>query len=346
MAIDRKACFQRQLLDISNETDDLDERVTALEQGGITVDAYTKAESDAKFVSKTNLTDYSINDIIVADSEIQSGAVDLRAVSAQDVKSEVSLDPSSAIIKTTSGTNNSTIGVSGTDVDISTGTLKYNSNEVLSADSDGNLNKNLIRTSQITSFSGEDSDSKGEITLSSGLRHGSAYIYADGEESGASIYLRGTTSVGSEGVIEISGETTFNTANRINVYDGSDTEQIAYLSDISGGGGNTLYRHKIKIIKKDGSDNIIGFIAFAILNTSATQFTTLISIAGQMVYEPASGYWKDGSNYRDVIALEGQMDATRMQIRLNYPEQPDSWSLLQLQSSESGVTVSDTLVTL
>lgn len=41
MAIDRKACFQKQLLDISNETDklstdvdDLDERVTALEQGG------------------------------------------------------------------------------------------------------------------------------------------------------------------------------------------------------------------------------------------------------------------------------------------------------------------------
>lgn len=114
------------------EIRNFDDRITALEQGGgVVVDAYTKAQSDAKFLAKANLTDYSINDIIVADSEIQSGEVELRAVSAQDVKSEISLDPTSAIIKTTSGTNNSTIGVSGTEIDISTGTLKYNGKEVV-----------------------------------------------------------------------------------------------------------------------------------------------------------------------------------------------------------------------
>lgn len=129
--IDKKNCFQKQLLDISNLVEDLQEDVE---------DTYTKEESDAKFatktayVSKANLTDYSINDIIVADSEIQSGEVDLRAVSAQDVKSEVSLDPTSAIIKVTSGDDNSTIGLSGTEIDITTGTLKYNSKEVATKD--------------------------------------------------------------------------------------------------------------------------------------------------------------------------------------------------------------------
>ena len=121
MAIDRKQCFQKQLLDMSNAIDELEEK---------TVDTYTKEQANTRFVSKANLTDYSINDIIVADSEIQSGAVDLRAVSSQDVMSEVSLDPSSAIIKVKSGTNNATIGVSGTEVNVNAGILKYNNSEV------------------------------------------------------------------------------------------------------------------------------------------------------------------------------------------------------------------------
>lgn len=204
------------------------------------IDAYSKAQSDAKFLAKANLTDYSINDIIVADSEIQSGEVELRAVSAQDVKSEVSLDPTSAIIKTTSGTNNSTIGVSGTEIDITTSTLKYNSNEVLSIGTDDNLNKTLIRVSQIAARDGEETDNKGRIYLNSGIRAGSVQLQASGEESGASIYVRGTSAVGSEGLIEINGETQFNTENRIKVYDGSSTtKQIAYLSDITGASAST-----------------------------------------------------------------------------------------------------------
>lgn len=280
------------------EIRNFDDRITALEQGG-SIDVYTKAESDAKFqtktgmtsyVSKNNLTDYSINDVIIADSEIQSGQVDLRAISAQDVKSEVSLDPSSAIIKTTSGTNNSTIGVSGTEVNITTGTLKYNSNEVLSVDSDGNLNKNLIRTSQITSPSGEDTDSKGEITLGSGLRAGSAYIYAGGEESGASIYIRGTSSVGSEGLVEINGQTTFNTENRINVYDGANTNQIAYLSDIV---SSSLNVHYLTLTQT-------GFeVHCSLITNSSTPFDTS-TLTNYLITNsltvPATGIGEIGSN--------------------------------------------------
>lgn len=115
------------------------------------LDVYTKTEANAKFLAKTNLTDYSINDIIVADSEIQSGEVDLRAVSAQDVKSEISLDPTSAIIKTTSGTNNSTIGVSGTEVDITTGSLKYNGSEVVKVNSSPTFENVIIDNESYTS---------------------------------------------------------------------------------------------------------------------------------------------------------------------------------------------------
>ena len=86
---------------------------------------YNKDQTDAKFVSKDNLTDFSINDIIVADSEIQSGAVDLRAVSSQDVKSEVSLDTTSIILKVMSGDDSAQIGVSGTDIDL-TGNVSVN----------------------------------------------------------------------------------------------------------------------------------------------------------------------------------------------------------------------------
>lgn len=106
------------------------------EENVISIDSTveTKANATSRFVSKTNLTDFSINDIIVADSEIQSGAVDLRAVSSQEVKSEVSLDPTSTIIRTMSGTDTSTIGISGTEIDVTTSMFKYNSNEVATKD--------------------------------------------------------------------------------------------------------------------------------------------------------------------------------------------------------------------
>lgn len=93
-------------------------------------DYYTKTQANNKFVSKSNLTDYSINHIIAGNSEIDNDTVDLRAVYSQDVKSEVSLDPNSIIIRTMSGTDVSTLGISATEVDLTTSMLKYNGNEV------------------------------------------------------------------------------------------------------------------------------------------------------------------------------------------------------------------------
>ena len=91
---------------------------------------YNKTQSDNKYVSKANLTDYSINEIIVGNSQVDSDTVDLKAVYSQDVKSEVSLQPTSNIIRTMSGTDVSTIGISATEIDITTPMLKYGTNEV------------------------------------------------------------------------------------------------------------------------------------------------------------------------------------------------------------------------
>lgn len=90
----------------------------------------TKANATSRFVSKDNLTDYSINEIIVANSQVDSDTVDLRAVYSQDVKSEVSLDPTSTIIRTMSGTDTSTIGISATEIDVTTPMFKYGTSEV------------------------------------------------------------------------------------------------------------------------------------------------------------------------------------------------------------------------
>lgn len=103
--------------------------------------------------------------------------------------------------------------------------------ETLIKDSEGNINE-TIRVSDITSEDGDETDNKATISLNSGLRKANLELYASGEESGASIALGGTVASDSEGTVQISGETTFFTENRITVNDGNTTEQVAYLSDL------------------------------------------------------------------------------------------------------------------
>ena len=91
---------------------------------------YTTTEADNKFLAKTALTDYSINHIIAGNSEIDADTVNLNAVYSQDVKSQVSLEPTSGIIRTMSGTDTSTIGISATEIDVTTPMFKYGTSEV------------------------------------------------------------------------------------------------------------------------------------------------------------------------------------------------------------------------
>ena len=189
---------------VAENTDDIAE----LKQGGVVADAYTKEEADAKFATKTecnsklsrsNLTDYSINDIIVADSEIQSGEVELRAVSSQDVNSEVSLDPTSVIIKTSSGLNNSTIGVSGTEINLTASIAKYNSNEIAVKSDLSSKQDTLVSGTNIKTINGNSVLGSGDIIIGEG----------------------GTTVTGGNGII-VSNE------GEISI----DTSVVAELSDI------------------------------------------------------------------------------------------------------------------
>lgn len=327
MAIDRKACFQRQLLDISNATDDLDERVTALEQGG-------GGGGDVPENMVTTNTDQTISGEKTFTSNIKLGT-------------GIDID----------GGQSNTLYVgsiyeNGTDISDKYATIT-DTEEALSEKLD-------IYKHFDDDDNPEDFYIKQPETYSSGIE-----LHASRDDNHHPDYTNllmtpthvvmmtnsanhGDNDDDYTGSIEVTDDYV-----DLEVTDGTNTTTLRVApSGVTvngspiGGGGSTLYRHKIKIIKKDSSDNIIGFIAFAILNKTATQFTTLASIAGQMVYEPASGYWQDGSNYRDVIALEGQLDPSIMQIRLNYPAQPNAYSLLMLRSNESGVTVSDEIVTL
>lgn len=88
---------------------------------------YNKDQTDAKFVSKDNLTDSSIDDVIVADSEIKSGSVELKAVSSEDedVNSSISMDSTSAVITVNSGEDYAQVEISDTDINL-TGSVKVN----------------------------------------------------------------------------------------------------------------------------------------------------------------------------------------------------------------------------
>ena len=131
----------------------------------------------------------------------------------------------------------------GDGIDITDNTISVDDTKVVVKDSDGNVD-GVLQVEHLQSESWEeDDDCKADIYLNSGLRRGRVTISAGGEESSASIILQGTTSISSEGYIEINGETTFNTVNRIQVDNGDTIEEVAYLSDIPStpaGGGNVV----------------------------------------------------------------------------------------------------------
>lgn len=121
----------------------------------------------------------------------------------------------------------------GNGIDITDDTISIDDTKVVVKDSDGNVD-GILQVAHLQSENWEeDDDNKADIYLSSGLRRGRVTLSAGGEESSASIMLQGTTSVGSGGYIEISGETNFITNSRITVTDSNnDTEEVAYLSDL------------------------------------------------------------------------------------------------------------------
>ena len=206
----------------------------------------------------------------------------------------------------------------GSGISISSGTISADNTiarvadipsttDFVTKDSNGNVN-GILQVAHLQSENwDEDDDNKANIYLTSGLRSATLSLNAGGEESGASINLDGSTAVGSEGWIAINGQTTFNTSNRINVSNGSTTEQIAYLSDIPSVPAQTkLYAHKISFnITFSGSNNITGIAT--IISTSSTQITTstaLTTAVRERGVVPASGKYTGSSSANNGRVIE------------------------------------------
>ena len=195
----------------------------------------------------------------------------------------------------------------GTGINVSNNVVSVDSDTVVTKDSDGNVN-GILQVAHLQSENwDEDDDNKANIYLTSGLRSATLSLNAGGEESSASINLDGSTAVGSEGWIAINGQTTFNTSNRINVSNGSTTNQIAYLSDIPSVPTQTkLYAHKISFnITFAGSNNITGIAS--IISTSSTQIitsTALTTAVRERGVVPASGKYTGSSSANNGRVIE------------------------------------------
>lgn len=127
--------------------------------------------------------------------------------------------------------------VAGTGIDITNGVISVDSDTVVTKDSNGNVN-GILQVAHLQSEDwDEDDDCKADIYLNSGLRSSTIVLDTDGEESGSSITLSGTTSVGSYGTITAdAGSITLIThGSRIFQKDAaSDTyvNEVAYLDDL------------------------------------------------------------------------------------------------------------------
>jgi len=223
------------------------EDIDSLKSGGIAVDAYTKAESDEKFATKNDINAI-YGDVYTkeqADSRFPTethmnfllGYKQENLVSGTNIKT---INGNSIL-----GSGNIQIGEGGTTITggngihVSTdGTISVDTDVVVTKDEDNNVN-GILQVEHLQSEDwAEDDDNKAHIYLNSGLRKSSLVLETEGEESGSSITLTGTTAVGSNGFIKLdSGETTFIThGKRIYQKDAADdtyVNEVAYLDDLN-----------------------------------------------------------------------------------------------------------------
>lgn len=219
------------------------EDIDALKAGGIGIDAYTKTEADDKFQAKAGMSLYATQHDLELSIDAVSTAVEQALGGKQDTL------VSAMNIKTINGNSilgsgNIQIGEGGTTItggngiNVSLdGTISVDTSVVVTKDAMNNVNGALQVAHLISEDWDEDDDCKGHIYLSSGLRRSTVTLQSEGEESGSTITLSGTTSVGSNGTITAdAGNITFIThGSRIFQKDeSSDTyvNEVAYLDDL------------------------------------------------------------------------------------------------------------------
>lgn len=224
---------------VQKNMEDIDE----LKAGGIGIDAYTKTEADDKFQTKVGMSLYATQQELTSQMNAEVARVNLALGNKQDTL------VSAMNIKTINGNSilgagNIQIGEGGTTItggngiNVSLdGTISVDTSVVVTKDDHNNVNGALQVAQLISEDWDEDDDCKGHIYLSSGLRRSTVTLQSEGEESGSTITLSGTTSVGSNGTITAdAGSITFIThGSRIFQKDAStDTyvNEIAYIDDL------------------------------------------------------------------------------------------------------------------
>lgn len=218
--------------------------IEELKTGGTEIDAYTKAESDAKFQTIAGMGSYA------TEHELELSIDTLATGVTQALGTKQDTLVSGTNIKTINGNSilglgNIQIGEGGTTItggngiDVSTdGTISVDTDVVVTKDDHNNVN-GILQVEHLESEDwDEDDDNKSHIYLNSGLRKSTIVLETEGEESGSTITLSGTTSVGSNGTVLInSGNTTFVThGSRIFQKDAAtDTyvNEVAYLDDLN-----------------------------------------------------------------------------------------------------------------
>lgn len=224
---------------VQKNMNDIDE----LKSGGLGIDAYTKAEADAKFQPISGMNIYATQQQLNLNIAATEARTDSLLANKQDTL------VSAMNIKTINGNSllgsgNIQIGEGGTTItggdgiNVSVdGTISVDTSVVVTKDDMNNVEGPLQVEHLISEDWDEDDDCKAHIYLNSGLRKSTVTLQSDGEESGSSIILQGTSSVGSSGTITIdAGNTTFIThGNRIFQKDESNdasANEIAYLADL------------------------------------------------------------------------------------------------------------------
>lgn len=224
---------------VQKNMQDIDE----IKNSGITSDAYTKAESDAKFQTISGMSTYATQH----DLELSIDALATGVEQALGTKQDTLV--SGTNIKTINGNSilglgNIQIGEGGTTITGGTGievsldgTISVDTDVVVTKDANNNVD-GILQVEHLQSEDwDEDDDCKAHIYLNSGLRRSTIVLDTDGEESGSTITLSGTSAVGSDGIVTINaGSTTFIThGNRILQKDEEDSatsNEIAYINDL------------------------------------------------------------------------------------------------------------------
>ena len=224
---------------VQKNMEDIDE----LKAGGIGIDAYTKTEADDKFQTKAGMGLYATQHDLELSIDAVSTAVEQALGGKQDTL------VSAMNIKTINGNSilgsgNIQIGEGGTTItggngiNVSQdGTISVDTSVVVTKDTYNNVDGPLQVGQLISEDWEEDDDCKATISLNSGLRRSTIVLDTDGEESGSTITLSGTTAIDSNGTITVdAGSITFITyGNRMYQKDASsDTyvNEIAYLEDL------------------------------------------------------------------------------------------------------------------